>query len=134
MSVPASTIAQQLQHISAFARFFTGREIAHLPAVIREGETIRGIVSGFHEGATWLVVVTSERLLFLDKGLIANLRVVDMPLTEIQSISYETGFFTGTLTIRTGGGAKTVEKLWKEGTQMIANVLSQALAETRRYR
>ena len=134
MAVHESVIQQQLQNISFFSRFFTGREISHLPSVIRDAETILGIVTGYHEEATWLIVVTDQRLLFLDKGLLVKLKVIDIPLTEIQNISYETGFFTGKLNVRTAGGAKTIDKLWKDGTQKIADILSQAIsrANTRR--
>lgn len=130
MAVSEGEIQQQLGEIPFFSRFFTGREVKHLHKVIRKGERILGLITGFHEEATWLMVVTDQRLLFIDKGLLVKLRVMDMPLTEIQSITFQTGFVFGTVTIQTGGGTKTVSKLWKGGTQRIADILSKAVAKS----
>ena len=80
-----------------------------------------------YDGTAWLVVATDQRLVFLDKGLIAGLKQVDMPLVGIQTIQHKIGWLDGELLITTGGGVKKVDQLSKKSTAQFCATLSELI-------
>jgi hypothetical protein len=124
MPVPKEQIDQQLKSVKQFEMFFTKKEVQYLPEVIREGETIHGMVSGMYEGNTWLVVATDQRLLFLDKGMLYGLKQAEIPLSSISSIQHKTGMLFGTLGVTTSNADKKVDNIDKQATVYFAELLS----------
>jgi hypothetical protein len=131
MPVSESIIKQQLAACPQFQQWFTRKEIAYLPQLIRDGETIHALLSGFHAGTTWLIVATDQRVLFVDKGLLFGLKQIEMPLTEIQTIAHKTGLMYGEMVVTTAGGACRVEQMAKKFTNGFAETLSELLRRSR---
>lgn len=79
------------------------REMLH--SLVDEGETLEALIGGTyraeqdtsrrhrHQG---VAVATSKRVLFVDKGVMGNTEVSEMPYRSIEAITYSTGaFFAG---------------------------------------
>lgn len=81
--------------------FRAEREFLLLPAILSEGEEPLAIASGLIEGKVWLIVLTEQRVIFLDKGEFLGSKYFDIRLSDIASISCETGFFNGSISIGT---------------------------------
>jgi hypothetical protein len=124
MAVDRELVEQQLKALGDFHRFFTSKEIRYLPRVLAPGETIHGVTSGFYEARTWIIVVTDARLIFLDKGMFYGLKQVDLPLSQISSISHKTGFFFGEISVTTSGGIRKIENVSKRDALKVASVIS----------
>ena len=127
MPVPKEVIDEQIKKLGDFDQWFTKKEIKYLPQVIDEGEEIKAMTSGLHEGTTWLIVVTNRRILFLDKGFFYGLKQMEMPLNQITSVSYKTGLMFGTLEVNTAGGTKRIEDISKKDVPKVAAIISELL-------
>jgi hypothetical protein len=120
----ASVEAQLEALASEFNQWFTKAEIQHLPEVLHSGEQIKALTSGRYQGNTWLITVTDQRLLFLDKGLLYGLKQVDLPLHQISSLAHKTGLVFGELHIATSGGFCVVENIPKGDAAKVAAIVS----------
>lgn len=116
MAVPKEVIDAQLAHLQVFQLYFTKKEVAHLPEVIQPGEIIRAIASGMYDNNTWLVVATTQRVLFLDKGMFAGLKQLSLPLDQIQAVAHTVGMMLGEVTISTAGAAWTIKSMTPKDT------------------
>ena len=119
-----AAIAAQLGALGDYHQWFTAKEIAALPRVLTEGENVRALTSGSHKGNTWLVVVTDQRLLLLDKGLVYGLKQVDFSLHQISGVSHGTGLLFGELQISTSAGTAVIGNIPKAEAAKVAGVLS----------
>ena len=127
MKATASSVEAQIKALGDFHQWFTRREIQHLPEVLSPGETIRALTSGVYEGKTWLITVTDQRLLFLDKGMLYGLKQVELPLRHISSISHTTGLMFGELQIATGSGKSIVKSIPKAEVAKISSIVSSLI-------
>lgn len=62
------------------------REASYLPNVLAEGEQVIALCSGAMEGRTWLMALTGGRLLLLNKGHYAGLRLISVHLGAVVSV------------------------------------------------
>lgn len=124
MPVDKEVVKNQLEALGDFHKFFTSKEIHCLHDVLNPGEQIKAITSGYYESKTWVVVVTTLRLIFLDKGMFYGLKQLDMPLHHIGSVSQHTGFLMGEIEVTTNGGSKTIGCIPKKDVTKVANILS----------
>jgi len=125
MAVDPRTVDTQLKALRDSHHWFAKKEIRHLPSVLNGGETIRAVTSGVYQGNTWLVTVTDQRILFLDKGMFYGVTQVELPLRHISSISYRTGLMYGELHLATSsGGRSIVKKLRKVEVARISSIVS----------
>lgn len=124
MPVDRKIVQQQLEALGDFYQFFTSKEIRFLPQILAENETIHGLTSGLYEGKTWIIVITDMRLLFLDKGMLYGLRQIDMPLSQISSISHKSGLFFGELQVSTASGAKCIGSIAKKDVLKLCSIIS----------
>jgi len=108
MAVDRRTVEVQLRALGDFHQWGTKKEVRHLPAVLNTGETIRAVTSGVYQGNTWVVTVTDQRILFLDKGMFYGVTQVELPLRQIDTISYKTGLLYGELRLATSSGKSIV--------------------------
>lgn len=106
---------------------WTKKEIAYLPEVLRDGEIIRALISGHYQNTTWLVVATTHRVLFLDKGMFGGLKQLELPLDKIDGIAHSTGILLGSISISTAGAAWKVDNLQKNEVGRFAQTLSEEL-------
>lgn len=73
----------RLSHIS----FFTRMEMAELPKLLMPGEKVLGVISGFANGGTVLLAVTSERMLLIDKKWM-RMSYEDVRYESINEVTY----------------------------------------------
>ncbi|MET3781759.1 hypothetical protein ABIC32_002411 [Brevundimonas sp. 1080] len=102
------------------------REIAALPSILWEHETITSAVSGALDNRVGMLVATDRRLIFLDKKMLGGLKVEDFPYQNITSISYELGMMFGTIRIFASGNRAEIS--------MVPKALAQGFAEKVRNR
>jgi hypothetical protein len=118
------SVAAQLKALGDFHRWFTRKEIQHLPEVLHRGERIKALTSGRYQGNTWLIIVTDQRIVFLDKGMVFGLKQDELPLHQISSLSHRTGLIFGELHIATSGGYCILERIPKDEAAKIAAIIS----------
>ena len=129
MGVDPSTVNAQIKALGDFHQWFTKKEIQHLPEVMTPGETIRALTSGYYDSNTWLITVTDQRILFLDKGMLFGLKQVDLPFHQISSISHKTGLVFGELHIATSSGKCLIKNIPKSEVAKISGILSSLVRE-----
>lgn len=123
MPIDQKIVDVQIRALGDFHQWFARKEVRHLSKVMNEGETIQALTSGVYEGNTWLVAVTTHRMLFLDKRLF-GLKQAELPLHQIIAVVHRIGFLSGKLLMATTVGQKDVTKIPKAETEKIANIVS----------
>lgn len=110
-------------------QFFTKKELNHLPEVLSEGEQVLAFSSGFMDGNTWLIVLTDERVIFLDKGMIYGLKQVSISLEKINSISGKTGILLGEIAIEDGASTRVIKNVQKKVVVPFTNMVRNSINE-----
>ena len=108
-------------------RFFTKKELYHLPKVLAAGEQILAFSSGLMEGHTWMIALTDRRIIFLDKGLIYRLQQTSIDLDKVNAIGCETGIIFGTITIEDGASSRSIAKVLKRTVIPFINMVRDAM-------
>lgn len=108
-------------------RFFTTKELDHLPRVLDAGEQVLAFSSGLHKGNTWLIVLTDERILFLDKGLIYGLKTSSIELERVNNFDYEKGILFGNISIGSNAEIYEITNVWKKTIEPFTKKLRQAI-------
>jgi hypothetical protein len=93
--------------------FFTRREIKHLPEMLVEGEHLLRFASGMIGASTWLIALTSKRILFLNVGLLGGLQHTSIFLDKVNAISGKEGMVMGKIFIRDGAGEHLIDNVPK---------------------
>lgn len=127
MPVDPSVIEEQLRALGEIDTFGTKKEVKCLPDILVEGEVIKGVASGMMDANTWLCVVTEQRILLLDKGMIFGLKQIEFPIKQIKSISHKSGLLMGELLIDTAGQIKKLDNMMKKDAVKLAAVISSLL-------
>lgn len=109
-------VKAQVQKLQGFDRFIAKKEIKELPNILWENEQVENLILGFYNNGNGILVGTSKRLIFIDKGLI-SLKVEDFPYDKITSIQYETGWVFGKLTIFSSGNKAVIDNVEKNQTK-----------------
>ncbi|EPN4500638.1 PH domain-containing protein [Citrobacter freundii] len=105
--------------------FGTKKEFFHLPEILNSDEQPLGIVSGMMDGNTWLITLTNQRIIFLDKGMIFGVKQVDVNLQNIVSIGGKTGLMFGEITISTSGQNYTIKNVIKSSVIPFTNLVNE---------
>lgn len=124
-------INEQIADLGAFSEYFTKKEIKYLPKVIREDEIIKGLSSGAIKENTWLIVVTNQRLLFLDKGMIYGLNQMEMDYGQISAIAHEIGALFASITVSSSGGIIKIDNLQKGDAPKVSQLISGLIRESK---
>lgn len=128
--VTAKQVEQQIKSIGEFDRFFTRKEIKYLPEVMRPGENIKAMTSGFLNGTTWLIVATDQRILFLDKGMFFGLKQVEIPLKAITAIVNKQGILFGGINITAASVSHSITMIDKKDVKRVSEVISAIIHST----
>ena len=120
-------IQEQIASLGGADTFGTKKEVKSLPEVLREGETVKGLTSGFMDGNTWLIVCTERRIIFLDKGMLYGLKQKDTPLEKINSIEHKIGMIFGKITIRDAATEITIDNLQKAAVAPFLETVNSAI-------
>lgn len=129
----------QLKHVyNAIAselgddRFFTTKELDVLPKILAPMEQVLSFSSGLMDGNTWLIVLTNERILFVDKGMIYGLKQTSIELENIVSIQGETGLMFGIIRISSAASPHEIRNVWKRTVNQFVNKVRLAAAAKKR--
>lgn len=119
------TVKKRFEKVGVIDTFFTKREIKELPYLLRDTEDIMYATSGYVETSTMLIVCTNERLLFLDKGLIYGLKMHDIPLEKINSVSISKGLILGRFVVYHGSASLLVKDVDKKTLPVMVDVINE---------
>lgn len=124
-----------------FDSFGTNKELAALAGFLEPGEVVFALACGlmnqtvtsnaFDVGLnTWLVVLTSERFLFLDAALLtSSIDSQSVRLSKVQAISASQGFALGKISIDLGSRLITVDNCTKESVKVMADLANKWLKD-----
>ena len=115
--------------------FLTWKEIKELHNILDDNEIIKYATSGILDNnaakelygassstlGTLLLVLTDVRILFIDKGLIYGVKVAEIPLDVINSVTYTKGLLFGGITISHSSKAFNVTHVEKETAKMFSD-------------
>lgn len=125
-------IEQQINALGEAAHIFgTKKEVNALPDILVPGEEVKGLTSGVVKNATWLIVCTTKRILFLDKGLLYGLKQVEIPLDKVNSIEQKKGIFMGEITIWNGANQTKVEMVNKKSLGQFVNGVNEQIEKSK---
>ena len=125
----------------SFDSFGTRKELEALPNYLESGEVVFALASGlmrqtitsntFDGGLnTWLVVLTSERFLFMDAALLtSSIDTQSVRLDKVQAISASQGFLLGKISIDLGSRLITIDNCTKESVRVMADLANRWLKE-----
>ena len=109
----------------------THKEIRALPELLDEDEDILAVTSGFMNNATWLVVCTVRRLIFLNCGMFFGMRQVQLPLDRIQSIDHDFTIFFGSIRVWDGASAFGINMVSKPSIIPFVRATQEAMHKLR---
>ena len=109
------------------SRFFTRKELGHLPAILMTGEQVLGFTSGLMDGNTWLIVLTDRRIIFLDRGFFYGLKQSVIDLDKVNTVSGQTGLILGSISIQDGASNRTIRNVPKRTVLKFTNKVQEAL-------
>lgn len=127
IKVVYDAIAREIQD----DRFFTTKELDVLPKILSPYEQVLSFSSGYMDANTWLIVLTDQRILLVDKGMIFGLTQTSIELENIVSIEGATGLFFGDIKVFTAAGPKEIRNVWKRTVNPFVNKVRQAQAAKR---
>lgn len=122
------SIKEELSNIGFTPGMFVMKEVNELPSILRVNEKIFAVAQGVYDGNTWLVVCTSSRFLFLDKGMLFGLKQVEVPMDKVSSIQFETGLILGSVTISHHGSSK-IQNIAKDQVKRFAEQANIAIEQ-----
>ncbi|MDE0703319.1 MAG: PH domain-containing protein [Rhodospirillaceae bacterium] len=124
-----------------FDRFGTKKELKRLPEFIEDNEIVFGFASGiigqsgesntFDFGTnTWLVVLTSERFLFLDHAMFtSSIDSQSVRLSKIQGVSAAQGWMLGKIMVDIGNRQISIDNCMKGDVKKLADIANRLLRE-----
>jgi hypothetical protein len=107
------------------------KEVEELPNILHDTEELLYMTSGFFNGSTWLIVSTSERVIFLDKGMVCGLKQLETPLDKINSISQSTGFVYGEISIWDGSSKMQIKNCIKTAVKPFVDSVNSAIKKVK---
>lgn len=124
-----------------FDSFGTNKEFEALPKYLEPGEVVFALASGLMKQTdtsnfsdsglnTWLVILTSERFLFMDAALLtSSIDTQSVRLDKVQSISASQGFLLGKISIDLGSRLIVVDNCEKDAVKVMADLANKWLRE-----
>ncbi|HEY3184300.1 MAG TPA: AAA family ATPase [Gaiellaceae bacterium] len=102
-------------------------EIAELPGLLAEGETILDAVQGWFERSCGLLVATDRRLLFVDEGMVYGRKLEGLVYDRVAGLRCKTGLLLATITIIGQGTSVEIRGVDDERAQEFCRRLSGLL-------
>lgn len=108
-------------------RFFTTKELDYLPRILDTQEQVLAFSSGLHKGNTWLIVLTNERVIFLDKGMFYGLKQSSIELERVNNFDSEKGLMFGRISIGSNAEVYEITNVWKKTVDPFTKKLREAV-------
>jgi len=112
--------------------FYTKREIKYLPKILSDDEKILALTSGYFGTSTVLLVCTSRRLIFVDKGMFLGIKVKQLNLDRIQSIESSYIIAFGSIRIWDGAAAYEISMVLQSSIDPFVKTVRDAIDNYRR--
>ncbi|MDB8575344.1 PH domain-containing protein [Turicibacter sanguinis] len=125
-------IQKEVKSLPCYDGWGTRKEVSELPKVLSKDESIKAMTSGVTDGNTWLIVCTNKRVLMLDKGLVYGLKIIDIPLDRINSISHSKGLVLGKISITDGATTRTIENISNVTVTFFCDIVNQEIENYKR--
>ena len=124
----------------AFASFGTKKEIARLPEYLEPDEVVFALTSGLCKSETsnlsdfgsntWLVVLTSDRFLFLDAAILtSSVDTQSIRHDRVQAVSASQGWVLGKIMVDLGSRLLTIDNCPKATVKVVADLANKWLKE-----
>ena len=86
-------------------------------------------MSGFYDGNTILLVLTNQRMLFLDKGMLYGVNKIEIPIDKINSVSYKKGMLLSTLKMFNGAAPVEIKNIDNNTIERLTKEINSAIKE-----
>jgi len=110
--------------------FFTRMELAELPKLLMHGEKVLGVISGFANGSTVLLAVTSERMLLIDKKWV-RMSYEDVRYESINEVTYSHQGFLAAAKFYVMGRDILFKSWYRKELRMLVQFAQQKMFELR---
>lgn len=121
-------IQKQIEDLPYRTTWGTKKEIKELTRILEDDEDIYGACSGLFKGNTWLIVCTNKRLVFVDKGMFYGVKVHELLLDKINSITYSKGLLLGKISISHGSNKFEIQNIDKDALVPFTDNLKLCIA------
>lgn len=123
-----NNLKRQLIDSKSFDFFGVKKEITYLPEIINlNKEKIVYACSGMLNTHTWLIVCTTQKIIFLNKNMIYGMQQEVIPLNAINAVTFTQKLALGTISITNGANVTTIESVNK----MAAPIMSKKIQEAK---
>ena len=112
----AQAIEHAIRNIDSLSKsqLFSRREIKELPDILWDDELPEQCVTGTYHANSGILVATDRRMLFVDKGLLGQLKVEDFPYDKISSLESNRGIVMGSIVIYASGNKERIDHIPKD--------------------
>ncbi|CAK1248324.1 hypothetical protein R82291_FJPPFKPJ_01547 [Fructobacillus cardui] len=104
-------IQDQLEAAGVSNLFGTKKEINHLHEYLEPQEKIVYAVSGGREGRSYLIVITNNRLMFINKNMFVGGDYEEIGFDYINAVSYSSKLVLSTIMITKGANTISIENV-----------------------
>ncbi|CAK1231188.1 hypothetical protein LMG30237_ALEAABJJ_00374 [Fructobacillus tropaeoli] len=122
-------IEEQFEAAGVTDLFGTKKEVRHLPEILRDDETVLYATSGFESGKTVLVVLTDQRLVFVNNNWTWGSDFKEFPFDHINSVSYSKKMMLANVAITNGANTTIIENVNKDTAPILVDRLRKAMDE-----
>lgn len=129
-------IKQQMVEAGVSDLFGTKKEVQSLPEIMADDEVLLYATSGFVDKGTVLVVVTDQRLIFVNRGMIFGTDFREIPFSKINGVSYSKKLVFANVSIDNGANTTLIDNVDKGTAPIFVDTLKKAInnAEQRKMR
>lgn len=109
----------------------TRKELREIPKVLEDHEEILFMIPGAWGGASWLIVCTDKRIIFLDKGYVFRFNMKEIPVDKINSIESKRGLIFGEIHMWDGADKTVITHCLKDDVQRFVTAVNFAKSKQR---
>ncbi len=106
-------IKEQIKDYKHGYIFWTEKEIRKLPKILDADERVIAVTSGYMGKATWLLVLTQRRLIFMNCGMFFGLRLIQVPLDRVQALDSAFVIVFGSISVWDGASSYRIGMILK---------------------
>lgn len=128
MPIDESSIRGQILKLKDFRRWSNKNELNFLPQLMEEDEIVKALTSVLYKERKWLMVLTDRKVIFIYRKMIDGIQE-SIPLSEIVSVSCETGMMFARLILQTDKKEMDLESILKKDALIIRELLSDMLMQ-----
>lgn len=121
-------IQQQIKDACGLDSSLWKREVKELPSILAADEAVEAILQGIYSNSLGVLVATTSRILFVDKGMFGGLKVEEFHYEKISSVQFETGLLQGKLKIFTSGNAAEISNCDKRLVRLFSDYVQSRLS------